>query len=229
MKWLQTVTIALTFALGCQGVFGQTMGEIGMVGYFLGDGPWADWSGQWLALQERDGGFELREVTVSSKRNENPICGDKGFIVGATSADPGILLLRGFPGIKAGQVVTSFHGRKFLLPGEHLNVSLGSGAYWHLYAFGTVRPPLHDHQYTDYEVWMTGGGREATVFSLERLDGDGLPEILWVGDLDGDRVADIIADVRTHYNLQHPILFLSSLARPGQLVAEAASFVTGGC
>ena len=229
MKWLQTGTIVMTLVLGCQSIFAQTVGEIGVVGDFLGNGPWENWSGQWLALLERDGGFELREVTVSSKPNENPICGDKGFIVNATSADSSILLLRGFPGIKSGQVVTAFHDRKFLLPGEHLDVSLGNGAYWHLYAFGTVRPPLYDHQYTDYEVWITGGGREAKVFSLERLDGDGLPEILWVGDLDEDRVADIIANVRTHYAGNHYVLFLSSLAGPGQLVAEAGSVATFGC
>lgn len=229
MKWLQAGTIVMTFVLGCQSIFAQTVGEIGMVNTFLGNGPWANWSGQWLALQERDGGFELREVTVTSARDENPICGDKGFIVNATSADPSILLLRGFPGIKAGRVVTSFHDRKFLFPGESLDVSLGGDDYWHLFAFGTVRPPLYAHQYTDYEVWMSGGGREAKVFSLKRLHGDGLPEILWVGDLDGDRVADIIADVRTHYAGHNYVLFLSSLARKGQLVIEAASLYTWGC
>jgi hypothetical protein len=117
MKWLQSITIVLTIALGCQGAFGQPGGEIGMVSYFLGSGPWASWSGQWLALLERDGGFELREVTATSSRDEKPICGDIGFNVDASPAAPGALLLRGFPTIKAGPVVTGFHGRKFLHPG----------------------------------------------------------------------------------------------------------------
>ena len=227
MKWLQSSTIVMTIALGCQGAFGQSGGEIGMVSYFLGNGPWASWSGQWLALLERDGGFELREVSVTSSRDEKPICGDIGFKVDASPA-PGALLLRGFPGIKAGPVVTGFHGTKFLHPGEWLSGSLGGHDHWALVAFGTVRPPLHDVQYTDYEIWMTGAGRQATVFSLERLDGDGLPEILWVGDLDRDLVADIVADLRTHYNVHHYVLFLSSLAQTG-LVVEAASLYFGGC
>ncbi|MBH0177717.1 MAG: hypothetical protein HP491_07570 [Nitrospira sp.] len=233
MKWLQTGALVMTLVLGCQSIFAQTVGEIGMVDDFLGNGPWANWSGQWLALLERDGGFEIREVTVSSTPDENPICGDKGFIVNATSTDSVILLLRGFPGIKAGQVVTAFHDRKFLLPGEWLDVHLGGDAYWGLHAFGTVRPALYggsdDSDFTDYQVWMTGGGRRALVFSLDHLDSDGRPEILWVGDLDGDRVADIIADVRTHYAGSHYVLFLSSLAGPGQLVAEAGSVSTHGC
>jgi hypothetical protein len=210
-----------------------------MVGHFLGNGPWASWSGQWLTLLERDGRFELREsfelrlVTVSSMRDQNPICGDKGFVVEAEPAEPGDLLLRGFVALKPGPVVTAFNDRKFLLPGEWLDVSLGGDAGWRLHAFGTVRPDLSagldDAQFTDYQVWMMGDGRRARVFSLERLDSDGLPEILWAGDLDGDRIADLIADLRTHYAGHHYVLFLSSLARAGQLVGKAASLSTGGC
>lgn len=233
MKWLQSLTIALILTLGCQDILGQTVGEIGMAGQFLGDGPWANWSGQWLALVARDGGFELQVVTVNVTRDEKPICGDRGFTVHAPPADPGTLLLRGFPAIKSGRVVTAFDDRKFLLPGEHLAVSLGGDASWRLHAFGAVRPDLNagldDARYTDYQVWMIGDGRRAPVFSLERLDSDGLFEILWVGDLDGDRVADIFADVRTHYAGSHFVLFLSSLAGLGQLVGEAGSLATFGC
>ena len=112
-------------------------------------------------------------------------------------------------------MVTGFHGGKFfgkfLHPGESLNGTLGGRDHWSLTAFGTVRRGSYDFEYTDYEMWMFSGGRQAGVFSLERLDGDGLPEVLWVGDLDGDRVADTLADLRTHYNVHKYLLFLSSL------------------
>ena len=219
--------------LGYQSIFGQTVGEIGVVDSFLGHGPWEGWNGQWLTLVRGGEGFELQEVTVSSTRDDKPVCGDVGFIVDTPVAALGGLLLRGFPTIKAGRVVTAFDDRKFLGLGEWLDVSLGGDAHWGLQAFGTVRPELKagnaDVRYTDYQLWMTGGGRRAVVFSLPGLDSDGLPEILWVGDLDGDRVPDIFADVRTHYNAHHYVLFLSSLARTGQLVPEAASVDSHGC
>lgn len=226
MKWLQTVTVSLTLALSCPGTFGQTVGEIGMVGSFLGNGPWEGWNDQWLALLGRNGRFELREVTVNVTREEKPICGDRGFIANAPPADSDTLLLRGFPTITSGPVVTAFDGRKFLLPGEWLDIPLGDNAHWRLRAFGTVRPDLNagldDVRYTNYQVWMMGDGRKVPIFSLDVLDSDGLPQILWVGDLDGDRGADIFADIRTHYAGHHFVLFLSSLART-DLVTEAGS------
>jgi hypothetical protein len=227
VKWL-IIAVVISIAVGGADLFGRSVGEIGIVGSFLGNGPWENWNGQWLALVERDGGFELRHVTIITSRDEKPICGDIGFTVNASPALGELVLLRGFPDVKAGPVVTGFHGKKFLHPGESLSGSLGGHGHWSLVAFGTVRPPFYDLQYTDYEIWITVGGHQATVFSAERLDGDGLPEILWVGDLDGDRVADIVADLRTHYNVHNYVVFLSSLAKGG-LVGEAGSLYTWGC
>lgn len=234
MTWLRTaiVMIAIALGFGSQSLSGQAPGEIALVGSFIGDGPWARSSGRWLTLVERDGGFDLREVVVSSTQ-EKLVCGDVGFTVHAADANPDTLLLRGFSAVRAGPVVAAFHGDKFLLPGEWLDLPLGGDASWSLHAFGTVRPAvgsgLGEAQFTDYQVHMTGRGRTAVVFSLDRLDNNGPPKILWAGDLDGDRVADLFADIRTHYAGHHYVLFLSSLAREGQLVAEAASLTTGGC
>ena len=52
-----------------------------MVGSFLGHGPWEGWNGQWLTLVRHGEGFELQEVTVSSTRDDKPVCGDVGFTV----------------------------------------------------------------------------------------------------------------------------------------------------
>jgi hypothetical protein len=209
--------------------------EIAMIGSFLGDGPWSRWGGGWLSLLERENGFELREVIVSSTR-ETPICGDVGFNVRGADAKPGILLLRGFSGVKAGPVVAAFNGGRFgrfLRPGERLGLSLGGENSWSLHAFGTVRPVVGaaggEARITDYQVQMIGRGRTDVVFSLDVIDNDAPPSILWAGDLDADGVVDLFADLPTHYAGHHYVLFLSSVARAGQFVAEAASLTTVGC
>ena len=234
MTWLRTVMIA-TLAFGAQSLVGQAADEIAMVGSFLGDGPWARWSGRWLMLLERDGRFELREVLVSSTREE-PICGDFGFNVGAADAKPGTLLLRGFSTFRSGSVVTAFNGGrfgKFLRPGERLDLSLGGGNSWSLHAFGTVRPAVGagrgEARITDYRVQMIGAGRTDVVFSLDVLDNDGPPTILWAGDLDADGIVDLFADLRTHYAGHHYTLFLSFVAQAGHLVMKTASLTTVGC
>jgi hypothetical protein len=235
MTLFRTVVMATALSLGGQSLLGQTTGEIAMVGSFLGDGPWARLRGPWLTLLEREGGFELREVIVSSTR-ETPICGDVGFNVRATDAKPGTLLLRRFSAVKAGPVVAAFNGGrfgKFLLPGERFDLSLGGENSWSLHAFGTVRPAVGagrgEARITGYQVQMIGRGRTDVVFSLDGIDNNAPPSILWAGDLDADGVVDLFADLPTHYAGHHYVLFLSSLARAGHLVAKAASLATVGC
>lgn len=235
MTFCRTVMIATALSLGGPSLLGQTAGEIAMVGSFLGDGPWARLRDPWLTLLEREGGFELREVIVSSTP-EKPICGDVGFNVRAADAKPGTLLLRGFSAVKAGPVVAAFNGGrfgKFLLPGERLDLSLGGENGWSLHAFGTVRPAVGagrgEARITDYQVQMIGNGRTGVVFSLDGISNDVPPSILWAGDLDADGVVDLFADLPKHDAAHHYVLFLSSVARAGQLVAEAASLTTVGC
>src|SRR5262245_2913045 len=109
------LSVALTLLSGGASAFalskGQTAaaGEIAIIGSFLGHGPWSRWGGRWLTLQERENGFELREVIVSSTRGK-PICGDVGFNIRAANAKAGTLLLRGFSAVKAGPVVAAFNG-----------------------------------------------------------------------------------------------------------------------
>ena len=65
---------------------------------------------------------------------------------------------------------------------------------------------------------MTGGDRMAPVFALDRLNPDAPPRILWAGDLDADKVPDIFYSHSYRF-----ALMLSSTARNGRFVSEAAS------
>jgi hypothetical protein len=54
--------------------------------------------------------------------------------------------------------------------------------------------------------------------------------VIWAGDLDDDGRLDLIVDVSNHYNIVSAIVvFLSSLAREGQLVGRASGFWAVGC
>jgi hypothetical protein len=226
------IALAVVMGIGSTAVQTQTgRGEIAVVGQFLGDGPWARVTGQWLLLTEQRGGWELREVEVRS-RQVPAVCGDLAFAVEAGDATRGSLLIRGFSSLQPRRLTAGFSGTKFLLPGESLELSIGDDG-WSLHAFGTARPALQagigEPQFTNYDVQLVGRGRIASVFFREWLDTDAPPRILWVGDLDGDGVPDIFADIPEHYAGHRYTLFFSSAAQADGFVAEAASLRTSGC
>ncbi len=55
------------------------------------------------------------------------------------------------------------------------------------------------------------------------------PFVLWAGDLDLDGRLDLLLDTSDHENVKEMRLFLSSAAKPGQLVSEVALFRQVGC
>jgi hypothetical protein len=200
-----------------------------VTGHQLAGGPWSRADGEWLALQRLDGGFVLRAVTVHAER-ETPICGDVGFNVSADGLPTGTFLLRGIPALRAGPVTTLFAGHRYVPAGESLRPP---STEWNLNARGTVKSATNagrgETRTTDYSVSLAKPGRTGRIFSLAALDNDGLPEILWVGNLDGDDIPDILADVRAHYAGHNYTLFLSSAAKVGQVVTPVAVLATVGC
>jgi hypothetical protein len=199
-------------------------------GHFLGVGPWTEASGQWLALEQREREFSLREVVVRSVP-EAPACSGEGSNVLVAGVDAGTFLIRGVAALRPGLVTALFSEPRYVAPGQTLQLGHNDG--WAFFGEGTVKPATNagedETRTTDYRLILRDANRQAIVFSLAAVDNDGPPEILWVGRLDADDIPDILADVRSHYAGHIYKLFLSSAAGPGLLVAEVASLATLGC
>jgi hypothetical protein len=65
-------------------------------------------------------------------------------------------------------------------------------------------------------------GREINTMDVEHT-------INFAGDLDHDGKLDLVANVPSHWNGLEMVLFLSSAARPGQLVGRTAELSMTGC
>lgn len=88
------------------------------------------------------------------------------------------------------------------------------------------------------ELRLTQGARHQV---LARMDGhadtpgavllgdDATPKVIFAGDLDGDGALDLIFDITDHYNVSRPALFLSTGAKAGEFVREAARYESTGC
>lgn len=121
-----------------------------------------------------------------------------------------------------------------LWPGPPLSLALESGSrpfQLSLFATGTIE---EEHSYVrveDYRLRIRrGSGKTLRWQTLhDTFEISGRPRLHWAGDLDRDGVSDLLVDVADHYNEVHLVLFLSSIAKEGELLGKAAEWVTAGC
>lgn len=75
---------------------------------------------------------------------------------------------------------------------------------------------------SNYALVLHSGTTTQTLLSFDYLD-DRQPSLLWAGDLNHDGHVDLLIDATYHYNMTHPVLFLSALDEDGSLHYERAA------
>lgn len=86
----------------------------------------------------------------------------------------------------------------------------------------------------DYELWLQRGSGEGATSQLllkqSEEFGDESARLRWAGDLDRDGQVDLIYNLGGHYTRTRLALFLSSAAKPGELVGLVARWnASCGC
>ena len=62
------------------------------------------------------------------------------------------------------------------------------------------------------------------IASFDIIAMDGLPTLLWAGDLDRDGKLDLLMDLTNHYNASEYTLFLSFISEGDSLLKKVAKF-----
>ena len=193
-------------------------------------------AGEWFALVQSGPRFQLRPVRVSVTPVHDEIDEDpeslNGRLVTADATPDPVILLRGdiFRSREVTAVVAQAH--TLALGEAH---SLGSAVF----SLGVEDTTVIAGQWQYHiRLWLQQGNVSQPVATYSGYSDDGKsvnyaaerpPQILWAGDLDGDRRLDFLLDTSDHYNVEELTLYLSSQAHGGVLVQASATIRRVGC
>lgn len=203
---------------------------------FHGDEVKARSGEKWWGLFVTESGAELEETTIKIRFVHDVVVDEDetqatGKSVSIDQLREPLFLVRNLPDLKPGPVTTVFHRtspENFSLS-KNSAVSFTLGAQTYQLTL-TGRPAGPDAILPrDPHFWLTDGVTKQLLYSVKDEISDTDWALLWAGDLDGDGKLDLYAELNPHYNAIAHKLFLSSYAKPGQLVAEVAEFVITGC
>jgi len=179
---------------------------------------------EWYGLFAERHNYNLVRTTIQVTPGEwiEDKEGEKtGRIVSCDRPGKPLFLVRGIDGLSEREVTTEFHGKNFFYPGQRMQVE---GGLITLTAFGTYQKNERPFStgLRNYSVEYTIRGQdwhqyhllaEYPVLTAE----EGLPNLIWVGDLDNDGWVDMFWDLSGHYAVHIYTLFLSSLTKEGFL------------
>lgn len=186
----------------------------------------------WYGLFKTDSGQVLEPVEIIAEAWHDAIVDEPGDTTGISirvkHALKPILLVQPQSKIRAGLIRNIPNGSGQIEPGKLFSLD---GYY--LTALGNLTDEGFRHPgdllILDYRIKLFSGDKRQVLIEYAGSSYDGLPSVLWAGDLDGDGQLDLLLDIRNHYNVRHYALFLSSKAEGNELVKLVADLRLVGC
>lgn len=168
--------------------------------------------GTWLGIFKTAGGSELKSTRVHIEASEEP---DARKAV-VDSRDTPLFLVRGLKNAQPGLLPTA----------QVLNEDPGPGQRVTLTFRGTdsalfLRANPGEEEAVD--LVFESGTRRQVLYESYGMN-EGRIQVIWAGDLDRDGRLDFVVDYAEDDAGSAPTLFLSSKAKSGELVGEAADF-----
>lgn len=198
---------------------------------YHGDEVLATSGEQWWGLFITDNGVELLPTTITVNTIRDPFVDlEEGEFTGkevVTDNDSlSVFLVKGPDFLEPGTVKTVFSGAA-TIPNSQPQAGRLSSLSLIFDADEASKIPIH-HRFSLTDVssgetlqavltFSEDGEGKTQKYSLENCCDWTGPSLLWAGDLDRDGKLDFLLDTSRHYNVSEPTLFLSSLARTGEL------------
>ena len=191
---------------------------------------------EWWGLFRKENGdcyVEIADITAEKVNDgilDEP--GQKtGWGINVAGKDYPVLLINDLDFIHERDVKEFKLENNIILPGEERTLYY-EGAEYTFSATGNEEGN-EDYTYiTHYELHMSyskdGEEKKQTLVHIDYFD-DSIVQILFIGDIDGDGILDLIVNNSYHYNVYLPTLYLSRPAKEGEVVNKVAEHQSVGC
>ena len=204
------------------------------VGAFHGDEVSAESGEVWLGLYSTPDGYALISSRITVETVYDPFVDNAGEKTGRVVMVEGqtrpLFLIKGLDTPEAQSIKTLSVEGAILSPGKSLNLGLDgkNESYLTVYGEGDVGPNGFT-SLENYSLELSKGQVSQELLAYSSTNG-AIPTLLWAGDLDGDNRLDLVINATPHYAVSSaPMLFLSSMAKDGNLVQMVAIFIATGC
>nr|WP_322623770.1 hypothetical protein [uncultured Flavobacterium sp.] len=200
-------------------------------GFFHGDEVW-DYAAdmKWFGLFSGKDGYYIANTEITVKNVNDPVLdeteNDKtGKEVKASVKDTALVLISGSEFITPHKVQSFAPKKTELLPNEKVEFSF-KGKNYRIYA--KSKDYSHGKEIVNYKLYITDGTATTLLTALPQFD-DTMVQILFIGDIDGDDIPDLLLDNTSHYNVSSPTLYLSKPADEKELVKPVSIHTSVGC
>ncbi|UOE51554.1 hypothetical protein MTO98_10735 [Mucilaginibacter sp. SMC90] len=197
-----------------------------------------DWGKyHWKGLFKSAGGYYVASTSLVIKKAHDDLFDNEGQTTGVeitkSVKDSTLLLFSGITGITNRPVEQIDVKVTELFPGRSTRFTNNNITYT-LYATGNRKYDIvaKDYVVTNYRLFIkaviNGKLFDQMLASAPSFD-DAQTQILFVGDIDGDKVPDLILDTTPEYNVKQPTLYLSKPATNGNLLKVMGLHIVTGC
>lgn len=200
-------------------------------GFFHGEEvPPKSKSMKWLGIYFEEKNFSLLKATPRFTKEHDAIVDDnetiKTGVKVSIQKNKNVLLL--FSGIKLKENKkidpVDISGHESILPGKEFKFTFNKIDFT---IFATGKGDNADN-IENYRIYYKTGEKTQLICAQPYLDAN-MPSLVFIGDIDNDKIPDLILNNTHHYNVGRLTLYLSSFAQDDEIVKVVGMLTKTGC
>lgn len=193
----------------------------------------------WMGIFKNNGTYSIEKTGVNISKHHDPIVDKEdqktGKEIKATNPKNCYLLINNISYLTERNIDTVLTKPLKVYPTKSYTFTFNNIDYTLLAEAKNKQNTNNTGDYVDFENYKLflekneNGTKTTQLLLLEKLFNDKMTEILFIGDIDGDTIPDLLINTSNHYNTSVPTLYLSKEAHKGKILKIVSLHKSVGC